>query len=465
MKFTMQGLALAGLDLVPPFQIDLRLDPNADVDDQAEAPLIFQTIERILPGRRLSGIAQFADRKVFAKLFYGDGARRYWQRELRGAKWLRDEGIQTPGLIDYGATADASGFVVLYQLIPDARTLSEDDPDQVLSAALLLAELHDANLVQTDVHLANFVTDGEQVYVVDADGLRRAQLLRQQFRNLALLLAQRAPWHDDDIYRIWSAYALQRGEYVQRMGNFDNILTLTIKERANRVKRYLKKMQRECGEIIQRKKFTRDFLCDREHWARLQRFMVLPESYLGDGTPLKLGNSATVVRCEIEGVRYVVKRYNIKNWSHRVRRWFKRRARNAWLNGHWLHFLSIPTAKPIALLERRWGWFTGVSYLVMPDAGDWDLGQVLSTAPESFDTVADEVVELISHMQAAGLVHGDLKATNFIQTSDTKRMLFIDYDAIRTGDIAPDVQRFLANWEDQPEVKARWRQLLAEQGL
>ena len=66
MKFTMQGLALAGLDLVPPFQIDLRLDPNADVDDQAEAPLIFQTIERILPGRRLSGVAQFADRKVFA---------------------------------------------------------------------------------------------------------------------------------------------------------------------------------------------------------------------------------------------------------------------------------------------------------------------------------------------------------------------------------------------------------------
>ena len=88
-----------------------------------------------------------------------------------------------------------------------------------------------------------------------------------------------------------------------------------------------------------------------------------------------------------------------------------------------------------------------------------------ATAPDTFEPVANEVTQLLVHMEAAGLVHGDLKATNFLQTADTKRMVIIDYDALRSGDIAPDVQRFLANWEDVPELKARWRQRLAEAGL
>ena len=250
------------------------------------------------------------------------------------------------------------------------------------------------------------------------------------------------------------------------MGSEAQLFELTTSERDKRVSKYLDKSQRECTEFVRRKKFHREFLCDREHWQRLQRFMVFPEVYLGEGTPLKLGNSATIVRCEIEGEPYVIKRYNIKSWVHRVRRWFKRRGRNAWQNGHWLGFLGIATARPIALLEQRWGPLVGVSYLVMPDVGDRDLGQVLSSEADAFDRVAAQTCGLLAKLKAAGLQHGDLKATNLIEhvTHNNREMVLIDFDALKRGNADKDRARFLANWQEEP-LKSAWTQKLEEAGL
>jgi tRNA A-37 threonylcarbamoyl transferase component Bud32 len=188
--------------------------------------------------------------------------------------------------------------------------------------------------------------------------------------------------------------------------------------------------------------------------------MVFPEAVVGEGTPLKLGNSATVVRVTIDDERYIVKRYNIKNLAHRLRRWFKRRARHAWCNGHLLAFLGIDTAQPVALLEQKVGWFTGVCYLVMPDCGERNLGQILSTDETCFAEVAPATVALLRALQAAKLEHGDLKASNFVMTGE--RMSLIDYDAVRQGGYEKDHARFLANWDDRPELHQAWSKMLEE---
>lgn len=466
-NYSAKGLASAGLDLVPPFQVELCLEPKQDVQAPPVELLTYRSIARLLPGRRLSGIADYQGAVVFAKLFYGKGARRYWNRELAGARLLALGETLTPAVLHSGATADNLAFVVLYQAIVDPQGLREDNVPELLAAVRQVALLHEQGLMQTDIHRNNFVVSEGQVHLVDADGIRRGRLLRHHFRNLACFMAQRAPWFDRDIEAVWQCYVAVRGDYVAKMGSVEALLKLTLKERENRVTRYLGKTQRECTEFVQCKNFSRNFLCDRQHWSRLARFMVLPEVYIGEGTPLKLGNSATVVRCEVDGVRYVVKRYNIKSLTHRVQRWFKRRARKAWCNGHWLAFLGIETARPVALLEHRFGWFVGVSYIVMPDVGDRDLGQVLSTDVGAFERVADQTASLIVKLRDAGIRHGDLKATNLIEqrSHESTQMVLIDFDALSKGCIDKDKRRFLANWDYDPELRDAWEAKLSGVGL
>jgi len=460
MKFTARGLELAGNDLLAPLLVALQPDPNEEPVWEQAGDLQICEVARVLPGRRLSGSGFFNGRPVFAKLFYGPKARRYWLRELTGAANLQRSGISTPALLARGAFVEGGGYFVIYVPLSDAQNLAAHVDADIGDAVALLAKLHGAGFIQADIHVGNFVRSESNAHMVDADGVRRAHLLRHQFANLALLLAQRAPAYDGQIEGLWREYAAQRGEYVERVGSAEMLIALTQRQRRRRVRRYLAKTQRECTEFVHRKSWRFDWLCDRRLARSLQRFMVYPEALIADGTPIKLGNSATVVRIEVEGERFIVKRYNVKNLVHRVRRWFKRRARRAWCNGHHLAFLEIPTARPIALLEQRVGWFAGVSYLVMPDCGERDLAGVLAQSPEEFDELAPQAAALLNKLRGAGLRHGDLKATNFVVSE--KGLVLIDYDALTTGDSSKDMERFVANWADDSELSARWAATLYE---
>ena len=501
MKFTTQGFASAGLDLVPPFSVDIRLDPNwvknrparkgpqnAQLDQQNEveaqdispslriserdAILKFKYIARVLPNRRVSGHADLAHEsghieRVFAKIFYGEGARRYWQRELLGAQRLQRVGVNSAAVIGRGATADELGFVVLYQVIEEAQNVHEADDQEVQQVVGLLAQLHAGGFMQTDVHLNNFLRSRDEVFAVDADGIRRGRLLRQHFSNLALFFAQRSPIFDKQIPHLWSVYAHVRGDYVTKMGSAEHLAKLTKSQRRQRIRRYLAKTQRACSEFVARKTWRYNWLCSREQSQRLQRFMLFPEAYFEPQELsvedqqlrlLKAGNSATVVRVNIEGQYYIIKRYNIKGFAHRVRRWFKKRGRNAWCNGHLLNFLGIPTARPIALLEQKWGWFVGVTYLLMPDCGADNLADAVRDDPTKFDNLAPQVAAIMQQLQAAELCHGDLKATNFVIRE--QQLALIDYDAVESGDHAEDRARFLRNWQDDPDMLKKWQTLL-----
>ena len=463
MKFSTQGLAKAGMALVPPFSVDVQLDPDMNWVHESTLALEFVHVSRVLPGRRLSGVARIGEREVFAKVFYGSGARRYWQRERQGVRWMQAGQIKTPSLLGQGCTSDLQGYFLLFQSLSDAQPVAANQSPEFHGAVRRMAQLHDLNLLQTDAHLNNFVVSQDEIWVVDADGLRQGRRLPQQFLNLATLFAQRCPTCDEEIPDLWAFYARLRGEYVERMFDADRMIDLVRRQRRERVRRYLKKTQRSCTEFVHEKRFRYEWLCRRDHWPALQRVMLFAEQVVQEATPLKLGNSATVVRADIDGRSYVIKRYNLKNVWHRVRRWFKRRARIAWCNGHWLHFLEIPTARPIALLETKWGWFRNVCYLVMEDVGEHNLGQLLSTAPDRLNDVGPQVMQILRELNAAGIRHGDLKASNFICHGE--RVVLIDYDAVQYADQREDRARFLQNWQEQSDLLAQWQRYLEQAGL
>ena len=117
MKFTTKELGRAGLDLAVPFQVDVCLDGSGTEKERTDTTANFTSVARNFPNRRVSGVAEVDGRVVFAKIFYGRQARRYWQREFRGAGLIATSEAPSPNLMGQGTTADGVGYVVLYQAL------------------------------------------------------------------------------------------------------------------------------------------------------------------------------------------------------------------------------------------------------------------------------------------------------------------------------------------------------------
>ncbi|MBX3707244.1 MAG: hypothetical protein KF911_11505 [Pseudomonadales bacterium] len=190
----------------------------------------------------------------------------------------------------------------------------------------------------------------------------------------------------------------------------------------------------------------------------MRAFLDDPERSFAAAPRRKDGNSATVASVAIGARAFIVKRYNVTGLLHRLRVSLRHRTRgrNAWRFGQLLHDAGVPTARPIALIERRRGWLRDTCYLVMEDLGDRDLRTVLSADVDVVPPahLVRSVCELFVALVRLRVCHGDTKATNFLVVGE--RAALIDLDSMRPDvngrGITRDLQRFLANWRDQPRI-------------
>ena len=422
-------------------------------------PCRISRIFRLLPGRRLTALGHWQDRDLVVKLFMGSGAVRYCNRERRGVQRLAASGLPTPELIG-DATAAQSGRALLFHYLADARPLAPGDADGAMMAVRLLARLHEHGLVHRDPHLGNFIHSSGQLWVVDGDGV--GQLGRggegAELKALADFLAQHPPAPDAWLEPLLASYAESRN-WTADASPMARMKWLLEPARRRRVRRYLAKTERSCTEFHVSASWRRRCLVKRawggDGMAWAEAFAEDPEGFLEPAEIIKDGRSATVFRLQLAGSPVIVKRYNIKSLSHRLRRWFKRRARNAWRNGHRLELLRIPTAAPLALIERRWGPLTGQCYLIMEDMGRLDLAAEASAQgwrPGRLDQVAG----LFEQLKAAEIGHGDTKASNFLVQDNQVHL--IDLDALSPRlDPAADVARFLDNFDGDLRAQAEAR--------
>ena len=438
-------LVRLGRDVEVPFSIVLDGEPCR-----------VHRILRLLPGRRLTALGHWRGRDLVVKLFMGAGAARYCARERRGVERLAASGTPTPELLG-DAIAAPDGRALLFEYVPDARPLAAGEADGAMQAVRLLAGLHGHGLTHRDPHLANFLRSGGKLWVVDGDGVGR--LWRQgevaELRALAELLAQHPPALDPWLEKLLAGYADSR-HWDADADRVRRAKPLVAAARRRRVRRYMAKTERPCTEFHTASNWRWRCLVKRA-WRSdaavlAEAFARDPEGGLKNAEVIKDGHSATVFRLELDGSPVVVKRYNIKNWGHRIRRWFKRRALAAWRNGHRLELLAIPTAEPLALVERRWGPFTGRCYLVMADKGDLDLAAEAGTQGWLPGRL-DQVTALLAQLKAAELGHGDTKASNFLVHDG--RVHLIDLDALSPRrDPTADVTRFLDNFNGSLRTQA-----------
>jgi tRNA A-37 threonylcarbamoyl transferase component Bud32 len=451
-----------------------------------ERELLVERIVRRIPGKRLACFARWKGAEVFAKLFFDrSGRERHWQRDERGVRAMLAHGVVTPALLHSGATEDGAARVLIFERVAGAqsaleaweRTDARGERAQLMRKLVeTVARLHAAGLVQRDMHLRNFLVTADRLYTLDgADvGQRRAPIAkRASLENLGLLFAQLDPPDDELAREVYPAYASARG-WRGDAADLSALATDIGRMRRRREERYLRKIFRESTAFAARRDARSLMVWDRQYDSpALRALLADPDRFLKSGAPLlKDGNTSSVGVATVEGQRFLVKRDNVKGFWHGVKRALRdTRAARSWRNAHLMRLRGVPTAAPVALLERRRGPVRGVAYFVSecvegPDCRTYFGSRAVPMAEKR--AAAPKVAALVRALGAARLSHGDLKATNILLSATGP--LLVDIDAVRAYRSetafarahARDVARFMRNWEGDPEVARLFEEALAK---
>jgi tRNA A-37 threonylcarbamoyl transferase component Bud32 len=437
--------------------------------------LYCQEIVRRLPGRRLVCRGLWHGQAVFAKLFIGNGAHRYADRDARGARALTENGLLAPALLHDGNLSQQSGRALIYALVAESENAeavwqrADAAQRKLLAAALIetIARHHAAGLVQTDLYLRNFLCTDAGLYTLDGDGIRihsRPINEQESTNNLALLLSKFDVLDDGYIPEWLRIYR------EARKWNAETIHVKDLGKKVQAIRRkvaldYARKVMRNCTDVRVEQSFKRFMAVNRaQQSGELRQVIGDPDAWLNAPECLRLknGNTCTVGLAQAGARKIVIKRYNIKNLRHGLSRALRRtRASTSWRNAHLLDIYDIPTPTPLALVEKRWGVVRGRSYFLAAFVGGPDIAEVYADAslPEARKKqVAEKVANLLRKLYLLKIEHGDLKASNLKLVDDEP--LVLDLDAMKQHRCAwwfrkkhaRDLRRFLKNWQNAPDI-------------
>ncbi|MDX1490925.1 MAG: lipopolysaccharide kinase InaA family protein [Pseudohongiellaceae bacterium] len=471
-----EQLSSSARELDLPINLDVKLNDSAQIE-RVEILRFF----RILPGKRVVCLARWHDHLVVAKIFL---APKRWQRHLakesNGIPMLAGEGISTPQIEGLGVTACGEAGVLLLQYLDNSRSLKKSwkkssEKDRVLllrKAVKLIADCHSRGLIQHDIHLDNFLLQDDHIYLLDAADVEKRETQNpgdgldsmRSLQNLALFFAQFPVSNDDYVPQMYDYYRDLRPE-LGFTSDLQLFKALLRKKRLKRIDIVLKKLFRSSSANICTRTWD-SFVVYRRNLRSpaWQAFIDNPDKLMASGEKLKNGNSSTVVKIDIDGKPYVVKRYNLKSTAHFLRRMFRpSRAWVSWRNAHLLRMLGVSTPAPKLMMERRFGLLRRQAYFVSKFSKGDDVKHTLDSEPINsplWQRALKQYDQLFAIMAEYGIVHGDTKATNFVL--GPKRLKILDLDAMSLEPdssrfrkaFEKDLQRFADNWvKDESKYK------------
>lgn len=248
--------------------------------------------------------------------------------------------------------------------------------------------------------------------------------------------------------------------------------------RTRRLRLVVAKSRRECADFTRFHKNGCYVVCRRE-WdtAAMRRALTDPDASIDRGILLKDGNSTTIAHVAIDGRQFVVKRYN----PIRIRKFLRQlfllsRARIAWKNASLFEACGIPTARGVALIERRYTFWRPTTYLVtefIPGTSGKTLFKRSDHSAAQADDLATATAAALDRLHKAHLSHGDLKVTNLIYgdgIDGDKDPVFIDLDAARRHRVGfferrrqfRDRQRLLENFAENSLFDLSFRRRMGE---
>ncbi len=464
------SLIRAGRAVSEPFLLSI------EQSDGQSGSVTFKKILRLLPRKRIVAVAEMNGSEYLVKLFIGRLAGRNRNREVTGVHAIEDTGVLTPTLEWQASLEGGGGYLLGFEYIDGADNLidvwRQSVDDQARLALIgkvipVLASLHEGGVVQNDIHPENFLIRDGSIYTIDGGDVtahRGAGLSeRKSLDNFALFCAQFHAVHDALVPELLESYRLARG-WSADTSRHNTLMALIARKRAARKKNYIDKAFRECTRFHCEHRFDRFLVHERKYGSEaLSSLLDNLDERMENGKLLKSGNTATVALVEAGGRKLVVKRYNIKGTGHWVGRMFRKsRAWVSWANALRLEFLGINTVTPVALVEERFGPLRRKAYFVSEYIDGPDASRIRETINP--DKEISAVAKLVRELTAAGVSHGDLKASNFLLAGEGAVIIDLDSmkehhsEAARQKAQAKDRERFLRNWD--PVLEQRFTELL-----
>ncbi len=446
-------------EITQPSDVDFQLQLNN------QTALDCQRVVRVVPQKRLVCKAVWQGKSVYAKLFLGADAAKYITRDVAGVKLLSDANIDTPSLLYQGGTSDKNSQVLLLEAIKSADTaeaiwLSLGQEARLALAKKLTAEVakhHNANLLQTDLYLKNFLVTDKLIYTIDGDGIRQFRHLSdgQALQNLSVL------WSKFDVLDVekWqqnlvAVYSAARTTHSRAEST--KLASMATQHRLKVASTYAdKKVFRQCSDVNITASKRLFIAASSDANMNLPKNVAELEALIQPSNLLKNGNTCTVALAAIDNKKIVVKRYNIKSFWHGLSRAFRpSRAAASWANAHRLSILQIATAKPIALYEQRTFGLRSKAYFLAEYLDLLDVAEYFAQNQNKTKRAeaVKNIVTLFYKLYLLQISHGDMKATN-IKMQDTQPVL-IDLDSMRQhrksniGGHVRDLQRFMQNWQN-----------------
>jgi heptose I phosphotransferase len=271
-----------------------------------------------------------------------------------------------------------------------------------------------------------------------------------------------------DFFRFIKAYCKQplRVALQQHAG-----LWSVVEQKAQKIwQRDLRKKERRLLQIVykdsacvaRQQSATQLAIVNKALWKPdFQVLIEQPDELMKKAVMLKNGDSTTVVAITLDGREWVIKRYNLKNPLYALSRMLRpSRAWHCWGSAFRLTDAGIATPAPLLMLEKRWGPLRRQAWFVTERVAGQDVLRTLEfESPESlkWQQALDLFDELFRRMRQHRLIHGDMKATNFIlqeQENGQPTLQVLDLDATRIEQrkwrfqkyFARDLRRFYANW-------------------
>lgn len=402
-------------------------------------------------------------------------------REFRRLQWLQKAEVPAPRAVAVllgFRLEDRIGDAVVLEAIEPSTTLAQHI-DQLLldgrpinghrdlaeQVRLILSKLQVAGLGHSDMHLGNFLLRDDRLFLLDGYAVHRRGV---RLRDLMLLAhsAQRIATRTD-IMRIW--YTL----------GFDRLPPLINTLRQKLARKFTAKATTSDGQYFGRLVagdwsgfFTRRAPAPRR-WSRLSQMSIADAEWAALWSDLlarierdafevlKRTRSGDVLAGQItlggRTLDVIIKRPRRKFWWRYINEIGRgSRARRAWKKAWALAIRDIPTAFPLAVMEkRRLGYVTDALIIFERLPGPMLASIDLQTLNErDRETLFRRTGRLLRGMERDGLFHWDAKAWNFIVRLDDRtgpQPMLIDVDSIRGFQYTRiAIQRLLRSMRENP---------------
>lgn len=189
-------------------------------------------------------------------------------------------------------------------------------------------------------------------------------------------------------------------------------------------------------QYIYQKNFSQLLICQQQYYTpAMAKLLKNPDSFLDAATTQYLKNNpgerTTVGRVSLDDVNLVIKRYNIKNFWHRLKLWFRKsRAMTSWLNAHDLQKNNIPTVTPIAVIEKRFGILRGKAYFIYQflegeSCNDYFVHR--NDVTPQCEQILKKIVVILKQLKAAHLYQRDCQHNNMVIEGEEVKLIDLDH--------------------------------------